>query len=86
MQTHLARPEQSARGGDEPRLITPREVESDYRIPENTQAIWRCANRYGFRDLVIKVGRSVRYRRSGIEAWLESRRAAVQESASTEAI
>lgn len=60
-------------------LITPVDVLVDYRIPETTQAVWRCTNRYGFRDLVIKVGRSVRYRRDDFESWLESRRQVVDD-------
>jgi len=62
---------------DQPRhreLLSAPELALDYKIPETTQAVWRCTNRYGFRDLVIKVGRCVRYRRSDIEQWLESRR------------
>jgi hypothetical protein len=60
-------------------LLTPRDVQRDYSIPENTQAVWRCNNRLGFRDLVIKLGSGVRYRRSDIERWIESRRLAVTE-------
>jgi hypothetical protein len=58
----------------ESKLLSPEDVERDYTIPQNTQAIWRCTNRYGFGDLVIKLGRGVRYRRSDFERWLESRR------------
>jgi len=55
-------------------LIDPRIVESDYDIPESTQAVWRCTNRYGWRDLVYKVGDRIRYRRSEVEQWFENRR------------
>jgi hypothetical protein len=55
-------------------LIFPPDVASDYDIPENTQSVWRCTNRYGWRDLTIKLGRRIAYRRADIEAWLESRR------------
>lgn len=65
----------STRPGD---LLSPRDVERDYSLAENTQAVWRCENRYGFRGLVIKLGRSVRYRRSDLEQWLESRRLLVE--------
>ena len=58
-------------------LIFPPDVEKDYDIPENTQAVWRCTNRYGWRDMTIKLGRRVAYRRSDIEHWLESRRGLV---------
>lgn len=56
-------------------LLTPRDVEREYTISENTQAVWRSTNRYGFRGLVIKLGSGVRYRRADLERWLESRRA-----------
>lgn len=59
-------------------LLSPRDVQRDYAISENTQAVWRCENRHGFRSLVFKVGRSVRYSRLEFEAWLESRRAEVE--------
>ncbi len=55
-------------------LLSPTDVERDYGIPRNTQAVWRCTNRYEFAGLVIKVGSSVRYRRDELEAWFESRR------------
>jgi hypothetical protein len=57
-------------------LLSPIDIDREYGIPPNTQAIWRCTNRYGFGSLVIKVGRSVRYKRADFEHWLESRRAA----------
>jgi hypothetical protein len=61
-------------------MLTPEEVEAPpYKIKRSTQAVWRSTNRYGFRDLVIKLGSSVRYRRSDLESWLESRRLAVPE-------
>ena len=60
-------------------LIFPPEVEEDYDIPIPTQEVWRCTNRYGWRDITIKLGRRVAYRRSDIELWLDSRRGLVQE-------
>lgn len=54
-------------------IITPEDVERDYRIPRNTQYIWKCHNRHGWADLTIKVGRSSRYRRADVEAWLAAR-------------
>jgi len=60
-------------------LITPLDVAAPpYEIPENTQAVWRSTNRYGFRELVIKLGSSVRYRRADLERWIESRRIGVE--------
>lgn len=61
-------------------LISPEQVETDYGIAEQTQAVWRCTNRYGWRNLTIKLGRKVVYRRTDIEAWLESRRGLQGES------
>ncbi len=60
-------------------LASPADVARDYGVPETTQAVWRCVDRYGFRSLVIKVGRSVRYRRDELERWLESRRLVVDD-------
>lgn len=57
-------------------LIDPQIVETDYDIPENTQAIWRHHNRYGWGNLVLKLGSRVRYRRSEVEKWIEARRVA----------
>jgi hypothetical protein len=57
--------------------LTPADFQRETRIEQSTQAVWRSTNRYGFRDLAIKVGRSVRYRRADIEAWLSSRKGLV---------
>ena len=54
--------------------LSPREVERTYGIKVQTQEAWRHHNRYGWRDLTIKVGRNVRYKREDIDAWLESRK------------
>lgn len=62
-----------------PELLAPVDVARDYGIPETTQAVWRCVNRYDFRRLVLKAGRSVKYRRGELEAWLESRRLVVED-------
>ena len=52
-------------------LLSPSELAAEYKIKEGTQAVWRCTGRYGLPYL--KVGRLVRYRRSDVEAWLETR-------------
>jgi len=65
--------EQPTIAGD---LIDPDTAERDYQIPKATQAVWRCANRYGWGDMTIKVGRRVKYLRSDIEAWIVSRKGA----------
>jgi hypothetical protein len=57
-----------------PAVIFPPEVASTHGINEDTQRVWRCTNRYGFRDLVIKLGRKVAYDRRAFEAWIDSRR------------
>jgi hypothetical protein len=54
--------------------LTPREVAQDFKIPIPTQNVWRCHNRYGWRDLTIKAGRKILYRRADILSWLEARR------------
>jgi hypothetical protein len=54
-------------------LLSPADIEREYGIKESTQAVWRSANRWGWRDDAIKVGRLTRKRRKTIEAWLEKR-------------
>ena len=55
-------------------LIDRKTIAADYGIPVTTQEVWHATNRYGWRDLAIKVGRLVWYRREDIERWFESRR------------
>ncbi|WP_148049691.1 helix-turn-helix domain-containing protein [Pseudomonas brassicacearum] len=55
-------------------LMTPLDVEREAKIPRATQAQWRWNNRYGFGDLALKAGRSVRYRREEFERWLEAQK------------
>jgi hypothetical protein len=55
-------------------IITPEDVAREYGIPVATQRVWKCHNRHGWADLTIKVGRSSRYRRADIEAWLQARK------------
>lgn len=52
-------------------FLSPKQFETEYGVPVGTQAVWRCTGRYGLP--YIKVGRLVRYRRSAVETWLESR-------------
>lgn len=59
-------------------IITPKEVEFQYHIPVTTQRVWKCANRYGWRDLCIKRGSRIVYKRADIENWLESRKGMAQ--------
>jgi hypothetical protein len=52
--------------------LTPREVEREFKIPIPTQNVWRCRNAHGWRDLTIRAGRKILYRRSDILSWLEA--------------
>jgi len=52
-------------------LLTPSEAATYIGVSKNTLSVWRCVGRYAIP--FIKVGRLVRYRRSDLEAWLESR-------------
>ncbi len=52
-------------------LLSPSEAAAYIGVSENTLSVWRCVGRYAIP--FIKVGRLVRYRRSDLEAWLESR-------------
>ena len=56
------------------RLLTTDEAAQILGVKPQTLAYWRCVKRY---DLpYVKVGKSCRYRRSDIEAFIESRRVA----------
>lgn len=55
-------------------LLTPEDVARDYGIPVRQQRMWKCRDKYGWRDLTIKLGGAVRYQRADIEAWLASRK------------
>jgi excisionase family DNA binding protein len=52
-------------------LLTRTEAADLLGVKPQTLAVWATHGRYGLP--VVKVGRSVRYRRSDIEAWLERR-------------
>jgi len=60
------------------RLLTPKQVADEFGIADTTQAVWRCVNRYGWRDITIKLGRLIRYDRRDIERWLEGRKGLAQ--------
>jgi len=54
-----------------PKLLTRQQAAEYLGVKPQTLAIWYSAGRY---DLpVVKAGRCVRYRRSDLDAWLESR-------------
>ena len=52
-------------------LLPPSEAAAYIGVSENTLSVWRCVGRYAIP--FIKVGRLVRYRRSDLDTWLESR-------------
>ncbi|MDV7210785.1 helix-turn-helix domain-containing protein [Azotobacter beijerinckii] len=56
-------------------LLTPEDVDRIAQIAPATQAQWRFRNSHGFRALVVKLGRCVRYDRAKFEAWLKERAA-----------
>ncbi len=60
--------ERSSKGSE---LLTREEAAAYLGLRPQTLAVWFCRGQY---DLpVLKVGRAVRYRRSDLDAWLESR-------------
>lgn len=52
-------------------LLPPLEAGAYIGVTENTLSVWRCTKRYAIP--YIKVGRLVKYRKSDLDAWLESR-------------
>ena len=52
-------------------LLTRRETAKLLSVREQTLAVWHATGRYALP--VVKVGRSVRYRQSDINAFLQSR-------------
>ena len=52
-------------------LIDEREAAAVLCVSPGTLSVWRSTGRYGLP--FVKVGRNVRYSRSELEAWLESR-------------
>jgi excisionase family DNA binding protein len=52
-------------------MLTEAQASEIIGVSTQTLGIWRCTGRYALP--FIKVGRLVRYRRSDVEEWLESR-------------
>ncbi|MGD0463965.1 MAG: helix-turn-helix domain-containing protein [Tepidisphaeraceae bacterium] len=50
-------------------LRTPAEVAALLRVNVQTLALWRCTGRSGLR--FIRIGKSIRYRRADVMAYLE---------------
>ncbi len=53
------------------RLLTRSEAAEFLGVKEQTLALWHSTGRYSIP--VVKVGRSVRYRMSDLERWIEER-------------
>lgn len=58
------------------KLLTDAQVAEMIGVSVNTLSTWRCRNTYGLPFL--KIGRRVRYKRSDVLAWLETRTRGVQ--------
>lgn len=52
-------------------LLTQNEAAAYLGLSPHTLEVWRCTKRYELP--YVKVGRLIRYRRSGLDAWLASR-------------
>lgn len=60
-------------------LMSPTQAASYLSVEVATLAVWRCTGRYALPYL--KVGRLVRYRKSDLDAFLESRRVSCTQEA-----
>ncbi len=52
-------------------LFTPKEASEYLGVSVETLSVWRCVGRYNIS--FVKVGRLVRYRKSSLDAFLDSR-------------
>ena len=52
-------------------LLSPDQAAATIDVTSGTLSVWRSTGRYGIP--FIKIGRKVRYRKSDLIAWLESR-------------
>lgn len=52
-------------------LLSPDQAAATIDVTSGTLSVWRSTGRYGIP--FIKIGRKVRYRKSDLLAWLESR-------------
>ena len=52
-------------------LLSPLKAAEYLGVTEKTLAVWRCVGRYNI--AYIKVGRLVKYRKSALDAFLDSR-------------
>jgi excisionase family DNA binding protein len=53
-------------------FLTTKEAAAHLDVTEHTLCVWRSSGRYRIR--FYRIGRNVRYRRSDLDAWLESRK------------
>lgn len=53
------------------KLLTPKEASTYLGVKENSLAVWRLTKRYNLQ--FIKIGRLVKYRKSDLDSWIESR-------------
>lgn len=63
---------------DKDKLLNPKAVSQLLGITEDTLAVWRCNKTYNLP--YIKIGRSVKYKQSDIDSFIESRRQVIHES------
>lgn len=56
---------------DRTELLSPDQAAATIDVTSGTLSVWRSTGRYGIP--FIKIGRKVRYRKSDLIAWLESR-------------
>ncbi len=52
-------------------LLPPPEAAAYIGVTKNTLSVWRCVGRYNIQ--YVKVGRLVKYRKSALDAFLDSR-------------
>jgi transposase len=64
-------PQMTAQTQNPDEMLSPKQIEDEYGIKQQTQAVWRCNDRHGWP--YTKVGRSVRTRRRDLERWLSER-------------
>ncbi len=58
-------------GRDSTALLSPSQAAAYLGVTERTLAVWRCVGRYNIP--YVKVGRLVKYRKSAIDDFLDSR-------------
>lgn len=52
-------------------LLTEQQAAEILNVTPGTLSVWRCTQRYNIP--FVKVGRSVRYSRTALQSWIESR-------------